>query len=342
MAKGARRAERLESAISVCLLAIIVFIALGIGVKQALFDPAGFNLEQRPVQAGLQKGPDRSDLRDLSGLADEGLTALSQTEIYTTDDLYEKINGKASLYQDSGFETLFTQRFGLVTDPNLWGELYVYEMAGAKAAFSVFSMQRRPDATAPPPLPTTFAYATENALYFTQGSHYVEFIGSDESEKLVSEMLAVANKLRQTLGPQGLSQIPGLSLFPSESLVPGSVKLYLTNAFGYGGLTDTFTARYKMGSEIITAFFSQRRDRQNAKALAQRYHNFLIENGGQDKKTINENLAAEVVDFYGTIEIVTTGGAFLLGVHEADNQDAAEKLVLTLTRELSDLGKKEQ
>jgi hypothetical protein len=37
-----------------------------------------------------------------------------------------------------------------------------------------------------------------------------------------------------------------------------------------------------------------------------------------------------VLDFYGYIEIVAPAGSYVVGVHEAKSQEAAEKLVLKI------------
>jgi hypothetical protein len=47
------------------------------------------------------------------------------------------------------------------------------------------------------------------------------------------------------------------------------------------------------------------------------------------------DLKGNVVDAYGTTEIIFVTGPFVAGVHEADNQQAAEKLAEVLALKLS-------
>jgi hypothetical protein len=120
------------------------------------------------------------------------------------------------------------------------------------------------------------------------------------------------------------------------------MKLYLKNAFGFEGLSDVFTAQYKIGGQPITVFFSKRPNAQDAEAMAASYRKFLTENGATIKQTTSEFLKNKVFDFYGVTEMVFTTGQFVVGVHEAENQDAAEKAAMILAVKLSNGNKVKQ
>jgi hypothetical protein len=257
----------------------------------------------------------------------------SQTEFYDSDNLFEKINGKAPLYTESGFEKLFTQRFSDKQDRSQMVELYVYDMGSAKGAFCVYSVQKRAGTENLPDF--AFAYKTENAVYLAHGRHYIELVGFSKSQRLFEAMTEILRKIKAGLPVNNNSVIGELVLFPQENMVDGSSKLYLTGAFGFENLTDTFTARYKIDGETVTAFLSKRSDRRDAQKLSDSYYNFLITNGGVARQPINKTLEYKVVDFYDTIEIVSATGAFVFGVHEAENQKAAENLAAKLAEALS-------
>jgi len=65
------------------------------------------------------------------------------------------------------------QRFRDRSDAAAWIEVFVYDMAELKNAFTVFSKQRRPGVEELGEL----AYATPNSLHFDQGKYYVEIVG---------------------------------------------------------------------------------------------------------------------------------------------------------------------
>jgi hypothetical protein len=332
-----KRAKRLESVIGICLLAVLFLIAVGLFLKQSDFDMSRFGINTAASAPSSQKPRGNSPETILATLAPTGFETLSDTQIYTEENLYEKINGKAPLYIESGFRKLFTQRFISKDDQDLWMELFLFDMVTAKNAFSVYSVQRRPDAEALQIM--QFAYKTTNALYFAIDKYYVELVGSAQSQELLEAILAVAEKIPSRLAVAKDTEIAELQLFTQENIVPDSFKLHSAGAFGFEGLTDTFTAQYTFGDNSLTAFLSRRRDAQDAQLVAESYYKFLIQNGGVDKPTLNKNIEAKVVEFYGTTEIVFTTGPFLAGIHEAQSQQLAEELAAKLINKLSEATK---
>ncbi len=324
-----RRAKRLESAISICILAILFLIGVGVFVKQFNYDMSRFGIQHQFSLGSRLIG---------AGLAPAGFETVSKIEVYNSENLYEKINGKAPFYIESGFERLSTQRFVSRIDESLWMELFLFDMGTVRNAFSVYSRQVRPEASLIdfPFRFSRYRYMTGNALYFCESQYYVEVIGSAESDKLLKAITEVGRKLWVKLDVGGDVEIAGVGLFPEGGLVKGSIKLYLTGAFGFEGLTDTFTARYKFGDETITAFIIRCSDPHQAHLTAKRYYDFLISNGGNAKQTAIKTLEGKIVDFYGTTEIVFTVGPFVAGIHEAENRQAAENLAEILLNKLNE------
>ena len=66
--------KRLESVISICLLAILSLVGVGVFIKQF-----NYNISQ------------------LSSFVPSGFEMLSKVEVYNSENLYEKIDGKAPL-----------------------------------------------------------------------------------------------------------------------------------------------------------------------------------------------------------------------------------------------------
>jgi len=323
------RARHLESAVSICLLAVVFIIGVVIFIKQSDYDMSRFGISSTPIELSSQPPTlTREEKPALTSLKPQGFDALSETEVYEPENLYEKINGKAPLYIDSGFVKLFTQRFISESDEDLWMELFVFDMAYIRNAFSIYSLQKRPDSEDLADM--QFGYKTSNSLYFVHGKYYIELIGSSESGELSKAMKAAAQNIQTSLAVDKAATIPELSLFPQENLVPGSTKLYLANAFGFEGLSDTFTAQYKIDGKTIMAFLSEQPGITEAKTMAENYRKFLIENGAIPKKAIDQSLEGKTFDFYGTTEIAFSVGPFVTGIHEAENQRTAEKVARLL------------
>ena len=324
--------KKLESVVSFLLLVVLLLIAITILIKQSDYDMMRFGVGSVVSSTGTGK-------ISLSSLAPAGFDTLSE-ETYPADNLYEKINGKAPLYIEAGFVKLSTARFISKDNESLWMELFIFDMGDIKNAFSVYSVQRRPDVEILPDM--QFGYRTTDAPYFVHGKFYVEFIASSKSDELFKAMMETAQKVQANLPIDADTEIPEFGYFPQENLVAGSHKLYLESAFGFENLTDTFTAQYRAGDETVTAFLSKRPSAADAAALFESYYKFLIENGGKKTKPDN-NPKVRYVDFYGTLEIITVVGQFVFGIHEAENPQLAsdvEKLFISNFREMGVIPKK--
>jgi len=335
------RNKRLESAISILLLAVLLLIGLGVFIRQFDVDMDRFGIDTITAGPLLEQTEPNTQEPALDALMPDGFKKLSETETYDAGNLYEKIDGKAPLYIESGFVKLFTRRLISKDDESLWMELFVFDMAAIRNAFSIYSVQKRPDArmfafAKPQP-----CYRTSNGLYFVHDNFYVELIGSTESTVLDKAMAEIAVKFASQIAVED-AKIAEFALFPEEDFVPGSFKLYLANAFGFDGFTDIFTCRYKLGDQSITTFLSKRPDPRDAQTTVESYYNFLIENDAVDKPTANKTLkdiGAKVLDFYDTTEIIFAIGPFLGGIHEAENQKSAEELAARLFDKLSNAAK---
>jgi len=342
------QAKRLESAISILLLAILFLIGLGVFIKQSDFDMSRFGINTAALVLSAQGSKTCTEEKPSFDFpVPSGFKKLSEAETYVPENLYEKIDGKASLYIESSFVKLFTQRFVSQNDDTLWFELFLFDMAAPKNAFSVYSVQKRTDVEALPAM--QFGYRTGNALYFVHDKYYVELVGSSESADLLKAMSDLADKLtpapvfrQENAGVGKVTEIPELTLFPQENLVPGSAKLYLSDVFGFDGLSDTFVCQYRAGDESITAFLSKRPSPQDARTVTESYYNFLVDNGGKDKLASDKNLQTikcKVLDFYDTTEIIFAIGPYVAGIHEAKNQQSAEKLAAELFDKLNKIAR---
>ena len=262
---------------------------------------------------------------------------VGDAETYNTDNLYEKIDGKAPMYQEVGFEKLTTQRYEMAGNADLGLELYLFDMGNAKNAFCVYSRQKRADGVNLEEL--QFGYKAGNAIYFSQGRHYVEIIGFSESQQLVDAMTGLAKKLASQLPVNEKDKITELEFFPPGTIA-GSWKLQLKDAYGFDGLTDTYSALYKVDGKQVMIFLSKKANSSESATVAKSYYDFLITNGAKAVSADSEILKAakiSLLDFYGSTEIVFSNGAFVGGVHEADDKQAAQKGAEILLQRFKDL-----
>jgi len=323
-----------ETAVSIFLLMLVILTAVSVFFKQFYYDrsrlSAAIDISEA---AGMQK-----NAIDFNLLFPDDFSAMTEPEEFTAETLYVKINGKADLYLQSDFSKLSSVRFQDSQDQSLWGELFLYDMTSARNAFAVFSRQRR--AGAENLDVTGFSYKADNVIVFAAGKYYVEIIAASESEKLYDAINIIAERLVKTL-PAAVTSIDEFNIFPEQNLVADSFKLNQKDAFGCAGFDKVFTAKYKFGSETITAFVCKS-DPAKAKELAEKYSRFLIDNGASLKDTAVTELKGSVLDFYDLTEIIFSQGPYVAGVHEADDQSLAEQAALMLKNKIKEVISGEQ
>jgi len=321
---------KLESYIGLLILLVLSVVAVGILMKQFYYDAGMFAVALTKDVSPAQTTDTAGSASDLQNYLPAGMTVLTPVETFGPDNLSEKIDGKAELYLSAGFLGLRCQRFAEAGKPDLWLEVFVYDMGSMRNAFSVFSTQRRADAQDDDF--TQFAYRTTNAVFFLQGKYYVEVIAA--SDRMVEAMLAIGqNFVREN--PYSTEAMNEVALFPEASLIPGSVALLAENVFGFSSLNNTFVAHYGLSENELTAFLSRRQTAQEAKDLAWAYHQFLVENGGVDVAMNVTIPDARLVKIFDTFELIFVQGNFLAGVHEAETKDLAEQLASDLNNALT-------
>lgn len=311
-----------ESAVGLLLLALLVVVAAGVLLKQSHYDRQIFDVQRQPGDS--QTSADPAGQVDLAAILPAGFEPMTPPETYTPDTLYEKINGKAELYLNSGFVSLWCRRFVSTADETTWGEIFIYDMGSDTNAFAVYSAQKRADAQ--PLQDLRFGYTTADAVFAAKGKYYIEVIGQPDAPDLLSAMRQATKSALSQVGAQQ-TQIAELSLFPQENLVTDSFGLQITGAFGYQGLTNTFTAKYKFDGETVTIFLSRRADEQAAAKLAESYYQFLKMVGAKELSpgADFDIPGGRIAELYDSVEVIFTDGPFVAGVHSAPSREAAAK-----------------
>ncbi len=327
-----------QSQVSCFIIILLIVIAATLVVNQLKADSSRFGISS----AGMPyEGTDKTEvskppLQALSTLNVEGFKNPTEVKTYEPNNLYEKIDGKAPLYMEAGFRSLYTNRILSVDASSQWIELFLYDMAEFENAFSVYSTQKRPNAARVSSAQQKYHYKTSNGFYFVHDRYYGELVGSTEADLLNRAMAEIGSQICNALPPQRpvypLEQ--KMALFPEENLVPHTFKFYLDTAFGFEQLHHSLTAQYKLDSTELTAFISGRANESEAQKTAKSYVNSLIESGASSTDANNTELAGCVFDFYGTTEIVFAAGNYAAGVHQAEDAKLAQQLAATIRKKL--------
>jgi hypothetical protein len=315
------------------ILAVLGLITVWLLVQQSRFNPAVIVASRAP---GMQSRPQAIAARAPSATAAlipevSGFTPLAPIESYGPENLSDKIDGKAELYLPAGFKEMSCRSFELGAAGKAHVDVYLYDMGSPPNAYAVFSGQRRPGS---PSIPLTAnAYATANALFFTQGRFYVEIVADRASEALHRSLEAYATALLAKLPSQGETK-NAAALFPKEGLALDTVRLCATDTFCLEGLNNVLTGEYSLKSGKATGFIAPRDTPEQAQADAKRYLEFLAANGYQKVQTPAAPADLQVLVLDNSFEIVFVQGKTMAGVHDATSTGAALELAAKLKNEL--------
>lgn len=312
------------------IIAVLGLITIWLLFQQTRFNPAVLVAMRPPLLQGRAQAVSGQALAATAALLPEvpGFKPLAPTESYGPENLSDKIDGKDELYLPAGFKEMSCRKFSLDTAADkTFVEVFIYDMGSAANAFAVFSGQRRPGS---PSIPLTAnAYATGNALFFTQGRYYLEIVADRASKTLPGSLEAYATALLAKIPSEGGQANPAL-LFPKEGLAQDSVRLLATDVFSMEGLNNVLTGEYHLKSGNATAFIARRDAPDQAQAEARRYLDFLAANGYQKVQTPAAAGDISVLALDNSFEAVLVQGRIMAGVHDATSVDAALDLAAKL------------
>ncbi len=331
----AHKPGRLETILSLAILAVLIIVAGGIYRRQFDFNPAVMALRPESQPSTPADGTLIEAVVDTTGT---DIIPFSPPERFDRHTLYEKINGRADLYLSSGFASLVAQRFTLTGATGNWIEVFVYDMQTPENAFSVYGLQRRETAIADAHLAN--AYRTENALFMVQGQFYLELIGTAAEGVLDGAMGTLARRFVDAHGGEAPAAAPGAGLFPARGLDADTRQFITANAFGYEALDRIHVAEYLLDGSRLTVFVSDREQPAAAARLADRYRKTLVSYGAAVVAPPSSVPGATVLTVFDTVEIVFNRGRYLAGIHEAPDATTAMILARRLAEHLERLAAK--
>jgi hypothetical protein len=263
-----------------------------------------------------------SDL--LARLAPEGWAIYDQVSQFKTDNLYERINGRAELYLAYDVISLTTATFEDENDIRRFVEVSVFDMGNPTNAFGIFSVERF---QGDPPLDLgRMSYRSDSNAYIWKGKYY---IASDSTEEFQQISLDLANKVTAALIDSG-ERVWGLSALPQDNLITDSVQYFKVDAMGLDFMQNTYTAEYLKGKTTIKAFLSQQASPDAALDLVERYAEYSQKYGQGCKRTKIDGAEFILCDMGGTFDVIFQKGRIVSGVISVNHQVRAIEIASDL------------
>lgn len=225
-----------------------------------------------------------------------GWQIVSGPETYTSDDLWEIINGAADKYLQYGFRQL---QYGVYQSAEgVEINVYIYQHADLKHAFGIYTQEKADDVTSIGL--GAEGYIRGETVVFFKDCYYVKLYSNTQGvnnsiEKiasLIDKQMIVASAM-----PIALDMLPKLNIIEnSETFIPN-------NLLGLSFLGNAYVADYEYNGSRYQVFAMMHSSSGNGHETINKYADFA----GQ-KVDIKQNIFIEINDKYnGMVALVWKG-----------------------------------
>ncbi|MGA2786824.1 MAG: DUF6599 family protein [Verrucomicrobiota bacterium] len=254
----------------------------------------------------------------------DGLKPMGDTEFYNSDNLFEKIDGRAPAYLNFNFQQLRCRSFSVTGASGSFVDVYEYCFDTPVNAFGMFSLERDPKGE-----PLVFApdgYASGMGFFFRQGPRYIQVMASDQNAKTLDLAKAVAEDRAKNL-PADDAGLDARRRLPATGLDPASVQFVQENAQGQAFLKNVFQAKYDFDGQKLP-FFLMVTTPAEAAAAWKSYQDFAGQFGGQVTALPDVNGAKIFMSKnFGTWKVIYQRDGEIGGVVDAADGDQARAFV---------------
>jgi hypothetical protein len=261
----------------------------------------------------------------------KGWQIFDEVKQFTPENLYEQINGRASFFIAYDMIRMTYVSFVNSDKTSQFINLSIYNMGTPTNAFGVFSAERSQGES---PLELGRAGYRSDANYFIwKGQYYIRIISSEATNEFQRIGMDLARKVTDFLLDSG-EQVWGLTALPLTDRMPDSVQYFKVDAMGLDFMRNTYTATYRKGNTLVTAFLSQQDSAESARAKVVRYAKYAKKYGkGTDRLRAGE---VELVscDMGGTYDVVYQKGRLIGGVSYVEDRGLAIRVALEMWEKL--------
>ena len=268
----------------------------------------------------------------IAELAPDGWGVFDKVKIFTAENLYEHIDGRAELYLAYDVQSLTTATLEKKSDTGEYMELSVYDMETPTNAFGIFSVERYQDEIS---LDIgRESYRSGASIFVWKGKYYTTIVTPGDSEDLLRLSLDLAQKVTALLADSG-EPVWGLSVLPKKNRVSGSVKYFKVNALGLDFLPNTYTAVYRKNGNEILAFLAQQDSADSAGNAVARYVEYAAQYGNGSRNIEIDGATFVLCDMDSSFDVIFQKGRLVGGVQSVKDPSLAQGAAAELRAQIA-------
>jgi len=252
-----------------------------------------------------------------------GLKPMSPTEFYNSENLFEKIDGRAPAYQSFNVQQLRSRSFNVVAAAGSYVDVYEYRFDSPVDAFGMFALERDPKGQ-----PLDFAadgYSGEMGYFYRQGAVYVQIIASDVKPETIALAKAIAENRMKEL-PADDRGLAGRRKLPAAGMIADSVSFVPENSQGQSAFKDVFQAKYNFDGTELPFFIMVAAPDDAAKAWKS-FQDFCARFGKVEKLPDVNGGKIFSAEVFGKWKVVYQRDGELGGVFDASDATKAREFI---------------
>ncbi len=238
-----------------------------------------------------------------------GWTIAPDIEIFSPDNLYQRINGSAPLFLENNFREMTS----LVYEK---GEDYItiqaYRHATPTDAFGMYASERSPEM---PFYPIGGEAQGDNSgLYCFAGAIYLKLQASTDSDETGEMLRNIAKGLTNKILPDaGYPEL--FHKFPAEGRLPNTESYTVSNYIGHEFLKNVYSCMYDLQGSRFQVFLVDAPSKDQARSVLEKYFGFT-----KQTESFSEG-GLEIKDRYnGTIPCIWKD-RYIIGLFSEDGKE---------------------
>lgn len=245
----------------------------------------------------------------------------SELKVYTSETLWEYINGAADYYLNYNFEKLEVTEYALTESTYIKAEVYIHN--SPLNAFGIYAYER-------PSKAEFFAlgaqgYMQHSALNYFGENFYIKVHSNQTDEETKKTIKIIAGKIAE-MNIESSEQPNVFAAFPHEKKIKNSEKYYPHNYLGYDFFHSALEVTYKKNENKFKLFIMQGKNPEDVKTMLQNYFEFV----GLDA-TPEQGKVYEVNDTFNDLVVLILKENSIYGVYDTDDKKTAKAYLKLLS-----------
>ncbi len=253
--------------------------------------------------------------RRLPPIDEPGWEPPNEPQVFTQENLYEKIDGRDEKYIAFRVVRLVFGSYQRTAGDG-YADVYWYDMGHPFNAFGIYKaelgQQGRPVDIG------REGYVAGSSVFFWKGASYVQVMPSDEDPLYKNVAIKIARAIAEAVSDDGQS-LWADDLLPHKNRVKGSLAFEATSVFSLDFLNDVFTAEYEAEGMRSKLFAHRAKSQTEAKRLLDAYASFFEKYGKVLSRRTAEGYELIIGDASGVVDVVFAKGRYLGGVSGAED-----------------------